>query len=217
MSYDYSTVVAFALLEISADCLRGYAAPNGPSPALVKLTSDDAPIAFARASGHSTAAAEAGLRLGWCAFQIHGLRQAFAIGDDVKLRCGVSDEVLATLSIDMLSPAKPTTAQLSALDLIALVRAPDICPSLEQFIPFAINHYRRHGARQFIEACYQTLLGRWPEADAPDVDFALETEEDRVKCYVAAILASNEYQARWGEVIPGPFMSGFRFDTTGLI
>lgn len=217
MSYDYSTVAAFALVESSDDGLRGYAAPSGASPALVKLTADDAPIAFARASGYSSAAAEAGLRLGWCAFQIHGLRQAFAIGDDVKLRCGVSDEVLATLSIDMLSPATPTTAQLSALDLIDLVRAPDICPGLEQLLPFAINHYRRHGARQFIEACYQTLLGRWPEVDAPDVDFALETDEDRVEFYVDAIIASKEYKARWGGAMPGPFMSGFRFDTTGLI
>lgn len=217
MSYGYSAVAAFALVETSDDCLRGYAAPKGAAPALLKLTSDGTPISFSRASGYSSAAAEAGLRLGWCAFQVHGLRQAFAIGDSVMLCCGVSEDVLATLSIDMLDRAKPETAQLSAVDLVALIRAPDLCPEREQLLPFALNHYRRHGARQFIEACYQTLLGRWPEADAPDIDFGLKTDEYRVESYVADVLDSAEYRARWGEAIPGPFMSGFRFDTTGLI
>ncbi|WP_191557889.1 hypothetical protein [Brevundimonas aurantiaca] len=155
--------------------------------------------------------------MGWCAFQIHGLRSAFAIGDEVKLSCGVSGEVLTSLSIDMLGAPKTEDLRLSALDLVALLRQSDACPGLEQLLPFALNHYRRHGARQFIEASYLTLLGRWPDPTAPDVDFSLESDAERITVYIEDLIGSQEYKEKWGGIIPGPFVSGFRFDTTELI
>lgn len=217
MSYSYSAVAAFALTDTSDDCLRGYAAPNRAAPALVKLTSDDTTIAVVKATGYSTAAAALNLRLGWCGFELHGLRQAFAVGDAVKLCCGVSGDILTSLELEMLSPVMPTAKQVSVVDLINLIRKTESCPTVEELLPFAVNHYRRHGARQFIEASYQTLLGRWPEIDAPDMNFTLEVEEERVERYLSDILDSREYREKWGDVIPGPFMAGFRFDLAGLL
>lgn len=217
MSYSYSPVAAFGLSDTSNDCLQGYAAPNGATPAQLRLISDNTTIAVVRATGYSAAAAASGLRLGWCGFELHGLRQAFAVGDAVKLCCGVSGEVLATLPQEALSPVMPPAKQLSVLDLISVVRSPESCPSINELLPFAVNHYRRHGARQFIEASYQTLLGRWPEVNAPDVDFDLDTEEERVEAYLDDIIDSEEYQEKWDGIIPGPFMAGFRFDLSGLL
>ena len=88
---------------------------------------------------------------------------------------------------------------------------------MHELLPFAVNHYRRHGARQFIEASYQTLLGRWPDTNAPDIDFEIDTEEKRVESYLDDMINSEEYQEKWGGVIHGPFMAGFRFDLSGLL
>lgn len=217
MSYSYSAVAAFALTNTSDDLLRGYAAPNRAAPALVKLMSDDTTISVVKATGYSKAAADLSLRFGWCGFEVHGLRQAFAVGDSVKLCCGVSGDVLASLEFEILSQVMPPARQISVVDLITQIRTGESCPTVEELLPFAVNHYRRHGARQFIEASYQTLLGRWPEIDAPDVNFVVDSEEDRVRFYLSDILASHEYREKWSDVIPGPFMSGFRFDLAGLL
>ena len=217
MSYSYSPVAAFALSDTSNDCLQGYAAPNGATSAQLRLISDDTTIAVVKATGYSAAAAAAGLRLGWCGFELHGLQQAFAVGDAVRICCGVSGEVLATLPREALTPVMPPAKQLSVLDLISAVRSTESCPSMHELLPFAVNHYRRHGARQFIEASYQTLLGRWPDTNATDIDFEIDTEEKRVESYLDVMINSEEYQEKWGGVIPGPFMAGFRFDLSGLL
>ena len=217
MSYSYSPVAAFSLEDTSDDRLTGYAAPSGRSPTLLKLTANDTPITFARGTGYSTAAAAAGLRLGWCGFEIYGLRQAVAIGDDVKLICAVSGEVLAALSLNLLDKAPPAAVRLSAEDLVSMVRAPECCSDLEVLMPFAMNHYRRHGARQFIEASYQTLFSRWPDSQAPELDLDCETDEECVERYLMDMMESKEFALKWGDLWPGPFLSTFRFDLTGLI
>ena len=217
MSYSYSPVAAFSLEDTSDDRLTGYAAPSGRNPTLLKLTANDTPISFARGAGYSTAAAAAGLRLGWCGFEVHGLRQAVAIGDDVKLICGVSGEVLATLPISLLDKTPPAAARLSAEDLVSMVRAPECCSDLEPLMPFAMNHYRRHGARQFIEASYQAVFGRWPDTETPDMDFTYETDEECVEYYLLDMMSSEEFSLKWEGLIPGPFLSTFRFDLTGLL
>lgn len=217
MSYTYSPVTAFALSDTSNDCLKGYAAPDGATPSQIRLIADDTTITVGKATAYSAAAAACGLRRGWCGFELHGLRQAFAVGSAVKLCCGASGALLATLPRDVLSAVVPPAKQLSVTDLISLVRSAESCPSINELLPFAVNHYRRHGARQFIEASYQTLLGRWPEVNAPDVDFELDTEEERVESYLDNIIDSAEFQEKWDGIIPGPFMSGFRFDLSGLL
>ena len=87
MSYAYSPVAAFHLERDYEGRAVGYAAPTGGAPVLLKLTSDQTPIAFVRATAYSQAAADAGLRSGWCGFTLTGLSEAFAVGDDVELKC----------------------------------------------------------------------------------------------------------------------------------
>ncbi|NBB63515.1 hypothetical protein GVN18_30075 [Pseudomonas sp. ODNR1LW] len=217
MSQGYSSVAVFVLDELGGDVLRGYAAPSGFEPALIKLVAGDIPITFARAAGFSPAAEDAGVRLGWCGFELPGLRQAFAISDDVKVCCGVSGEILSTIPGDLVSKEIPPSVELSAHDLLLKVRSLDCCRTLDPLTPFALNHYRRHGARQFIEATYQTLLGRWPDDTVPDLELSLSSDEERVIFYLIDVIGSEEYAAKWGDLIPGPFSTGFRYDRTGMI
>ncbi len=213
---NYSPVVAFKL-EGQDDILTGYAAPAGESPCLLKLVGGDTPIFFARASGYSATAAADGFRSGWCGFEIRGAAQAFVVSDTVRLVCGVSGEVLAEIAEPLRAIPAPQLDILSVTDLLDELRRPDSSPSLEGLMPFALNHLHRHGSRQFVEATYETLFGRWPDANAAQPNERLADDEKRVATYLRLLMKSEEYTRRWGVQIPGPFHPSFRYDRSGLV
>jgi len=213
---NYSPVVAFKL-EGQDDILTGYAAPAGESPCLLKLVGGDTPIFFARASGYSATAAADGFRSGWCGFEIRGAAQAFVVSDTVRLVCGVSGEVLAEIPEPPRAIPAPQLDILSVTDLLDEMRRPDSSPSLEGLMPFALNHLHRHGSRQFVEATYETLLGRWPDVNAAQPNERLADDEKRVATYLRLLMKSEEYTRKWGVQIPGPFHPSFRYDRSGLV
>lgn len=213
---NYSPVVAFKL-EVQEDILTGYAAPGGESPCLLKLMGGDTPVSFTRASGYSASAAADGFRSGWCGFVAHGVAQAFVVSDAVRLLCGVSGEVLAEIAEPPRSAPAPESEAWSVTELLEEVRRADACPSLDELAPFALNHYRRHGGRQFIEATYETLLGRWPDPAAPQMNERLADDEKKVAAYLRMITKSDEFAGRWRAQLPGPFHPSFRYDRSGLI
>lgn len=217
-NYAHSPVSVFEA-AVEDGVIVGYAAPQSGAPCLLRLSSDDAPISFATAAGYSDAAAAAGLRSGWCGFALHGLRQAVAIGDRIEISCAVTGNVLKTLSGgEAAMPTAPSSVKsLSVLEFLAEVRQPRTCVSGEQLLPFALNHYRRHGGQSFRDMAYVTLLGRWPDAGAPHVDENINIEEERIRTYINDLIRSGEFAKRSNGMIAGPFHHDFRFDTTGLI
>lgn len=211
----YAPVATFELHQRPGQ-LAGFAAPaKGGLPCLIRLSSDDASIAFTRATRHDEAAATRGLRHGWCGFEIPGLRQAFAVGDTVRLSCGVSGDVLANIPFDetLFQAFKVPSHTLSVVDLIRLVSGGDLCADVDDLLPFAVAHHQKHGARAFIEATYQTLLRRWPDQDAPGLG---ETDggtlELAAAVYLRKMIDSDEFQKVWSAQIPGPYHDDFRYD-----
>lgn len=214
----YAPVAVFELQDQNG--LSGIAAPrSGLAPCLIRLSSDDTPIAFGRATRLNPAAETRGLRQGWCGFEIAGLRQAFAVGDDVRLSCGVSGETLAQLPFDpgLFSPEGSAPRTLTTLDLTRLARGGEMCASVGDLMPFALAHYRTFGERAFIEASYQTLLRRWPESSAPGCgDADSGNLEMVVAAWLYSLADSDEFLNLWAAEIPGPFHQAFRYDRSLL-
>lgn len=215
----YASVATFELQD-HGGTVSGFAAPKaGVAPCLIKLSSDDTPIAFGRATRLNRGAATRGLRQGWCGFELAGLRQAFAVGDDVRLTCGVSGETLAQLpySPSLFPPEPVTTRTLSTTDLTRLARSGEMCADVDDLVPFATAHYQSFGSRAFVEASYQTLLRRWPDNSAMGVEDADgEALEMAVTMYLRGIADSDEFQNLWVAEIPGPFHQAFRYDRSLL-
>ena len=140
-------------------------------------------------------------------------------GDDGEVVgvCGVSGEVLAEIAEPLRAIPAPQLDILSVTDLLDELRRPDSSPSLEGLMPFALNHLHRHGSRQFVEATYETLFGRWPDANAAQPNERLADDEKRVATYLRLLMKSEEYTRRWGVQIPGPFHPSFRYDRSGLV
>lgn len=215
----YAPVAEFKLHDVS-ETVSGFAAPkSGPAPCLVKLSSDDTSIVFGRASRFDALAAGRGLRQGWCGFDLSGLRQAFAIGDDVRLSCGVSGETLAQLTLAptlfQAAPAAPQT--LSVLDITRLARSGEMCVDVDDLVPFAAAHFRAFGERALVEATYQTLLRRWPDGNAAGIgDVEADSLEIAVGVYLRTMVESSEFKNLWAAEIPGPFHHAFRYDRSLL-
>lgn len=215
----YSPVASFELHDRTGS-LSGFAAPkNGIAPCLLKLSSDNTPITFGRATRLNAIAASRGLRQGWCGFEISGLRQAFAIGDDVRVTCAVSGETLAQLSFDaaLFSSEPAATRTLKTADLTRFARGGEMCADVDDLLPFAMAHYQAFGARAFIEASYLTILRRWPDLTAPDIVGADEDTIDMVLAiWLRDLVDSDEFQNQWAAEIPGPFHQAFRYDRSLL-
>ncbi len=220
----YSPVASFKLDDKDAtdariDVLTGYAAPRtGGQPCLVTLSADDRPIVQVRAARHSDAAELAGLRSGWCGFELPGLAQAFAVGDQVRVRCGVSGDVLAEVRLDpaLFADRPQTLTTLTASDILAHARHSETSPDVDHILPFARAHFERYGTRPFIEATYMTLLRRWPDQTVqlePDADL---TDDQRIAAFLDEIVEGKEFTQAWGGLIPGPFHPAFRYDRLRL-
>lgn len=209
--------VATCEIDIQQGRVIGHAAPAGsPAPCLIALISAETPIAYARATGFSADAAAAGLRMGWCGFDLPGLRQAFALGDLARVICGVSGDLLQEIAADptAFEFPLPGARTLSAADIVRLAQGGEVCDTIDQLLPFALAHRQRYGDRATIEAAYQTLLRRWPDGGAPQsIDGPDDLDADaHVLHLLTAMIDSEEFRQLWAAAIPGPFHPAFRFD-----
>lgn len=216
--YSHAPVTAYDIV-VEGGRIFGYAAPQSGGPCLLRLSADDTPISFAMAGGFSEVAAAEGLRSGWCGFELHGLRLAIALGERIEIACAVSGRILKTMTFGAgdMPPLSTVSRSLSVEELLSEVRAPRCCPNLETLLPFALNHYRRHGVQSFRDMAYLTLLGRWPDAAAPYPDGEIAEDEKRISSYIDDLVWSEEFGSRWGGQLPGPYHPDFRLDTTGLL
>ncbi|MEN5146855.1 hypothetical protein [Brevundimonas diminuta] len=211
--------VAVSEVLVEGGRVFGYAAPQSGASCLLRLSANDTPISFAVASSFSDAAAKEGLRSGWCGFELHGLRSAIALGERVEVACAVSGRILKSMTLgpdDMPAPSGGSRS-LSVEELLAEIREPRCCPNVEKLLPFAMNHFRRHGEQSFRDMTYLTMLGRWPDNAAPRPDNKIAEEEKRILVYLKDITSSGEFDMKWAGQLPGPYHPDFRFDTTGLL
>lgn len=208
--------ISTLLLDERDGALVGYAAPaGGPAPCLLRLMADGIPIAAARATRYAPAARAKSIRLGWCGVRLPGLAMASAVGRTLDVRCGVSDRVVWQRMANAPLPGPGTTGRmLTVFEIIALSRAEDQSPSLTEIRPIMEQHLRQHGEASFVNATYETFLGR--PVDAGSLPIFLGNGDDLFKSTVETVLGSMEYRAKPVPFIPGPFNAAFRYDLDAL-
>lgn len=214
MSYAAIDYFAFRVL---GSTIEGEAAPTtGKLPCLVALYSDGTPIAFGRATRHSAAAANSGLRHGWCGFTIPGAFLAKAIGNNVELRCGVTDRVLGRPDIgqDVLETHQPSATPINVFELVDLAQAGEDCPDIETFSAFARNHLQIHGVHSFLHATYQMLFGRDADNEVIGPWVASQDPLSEVEEFLNDLLICEEFLSKPFAHLPGPFQDTFRYDTS---
>lgn len=219
MISDISTYGAIATFEITSRSrgLRGLAAPKGGfQPGALRLVAGGETIAATRASRYSPDAALAGLRVGWCGFELPGLDTAFAISSDVSVRCLVTDAVLATieLSQDLFAARADTNRPLSALEVFRAGSAGERCESVAEIVRFATDHRDRHGARSFVEATCLMATEVLPDPEDLEEFIELVTSDEGVMTFLSLMQESDGQEPR--RTFPGPFHPAFRYDRSLL-
>jgi len=216
---NYAPVSTFSG-EIVDGALEGFAAPaKGLLPCSIGLFSGATAISYARATRFSETAEASGVRLGWCGFRLPGLAQALALEGAVEVRCSVTNAVLLKPAIDVseVERSSRTISQVSLAEFLTLVRSEDASPDVSRLAIFAYEHMRRHGGRSFLHAAYQTLFGREPDGATMAVWSGDGLDLDGIERYLADMVASDEFQGRAVQGIPGPFQSSFKFDRSLFI
>lgn len=211
----YGAVTTLEIEERAGSVITGYAAPRaGAKPAAVALMAGDVTIAVVRASRYSQTAAEAGVRVGWCGFELHGLAQAFALSSTVTLNCVATGRVLEKLAFDpaVFETVNRATQPLTATEVFLAGGLGERCENLEHVAAFAIDHRNRHGARSVLEATYQMLLDRLPDGAAYDGYGPLVMSDIGLLDLLKAICTSEEYKQNPLRIMPGPFHPAFRYD-----
>lgn len=212
----YAPVASFAVKKADGH-LTGYAAPvSGHAPCLLELTADDVPVAVARATGFSIAAQAKSIRLGWCGVKLPGLAMATAIGTDLQVRCGVTGRSLWRHKAR--APIAGPIAQnkpLTVFEIIALSRAEDASPGLAEIRPIMRQHLHRFGPASFVNATYETFLGRSAEQTALQ-NLGAKMDDRAIDNFLKDIFESPEYNSIKFPGIPGPFSFSFKYDLDSL-
>jgi hypothetical protein len=214
LSYAATDYFAFRVL---GSTIEGEAAPTGGKlPCLIGLYSEGIPIAFGRATRHSPTAANAGLRHGWCGFEIPGAPLAKAIGNNVELRCGVTDRILGRpdIGLESLETVPPTASPINVFELVDLAQAGEDCPNVETFAAFGRNHLQLHGVHSFLHSTYQMLFGRDADNDVIGPWVASTDPLSEVEDFLNDLLVCEEFLAKPFSHLPGPFQDTFRYDTS---
>ena len=211
----YSPVSDF-FVEVVGDSYVGYAQPSGggTQPCMVSLFADDVPISYGRAARFSPGAAAEGRRRGWCGFVLPGRTLAMGLGDNVQIRCMATGRVLHQPSFDAELFVQPgqDPAQISVIDMIALVRQGESCVDLDQFVQFGKFHLHRHGMHSFLHATYQMFFGRDADNEVINAWLNADDPSSEVTVLLEGVIDSEEYQSKPFPLLPGPFQSQFRYD-----
>ena len=211
---NYAAVVEFSAAVVD-DAVEGFAAPrNTLQPCMVALYAGDAPVSFARAASLSAEAQEDGIRLGWCGFRLPGLPQAFALGGEIQVRCGVTGKVLLKPKVEAESIERKTrtTQSLTLTEFLTDIRNEEGCTDVADLALFAYDHLRRHGGQSFLFASYQTFFQRDPDQAAIESWSGNGLSLAGVESYLLDIVKSDEFKNRAIQTMPGPFQAGFKFD-----
>lgn len=212
----YAPVSTLVLRDMGSHLL-GYAAPDaGPAPCLLRLSADGVPVSAARATRYSPAAKAKSVRLGWCGVRVPGLALAAAVGTRLELRCGVTGRILWRRAARAPVAEMPDRNRpLTVFEIIALSRAEDEAPSLNEIRPLLECHLASLGTASLVRATYETFLGRTAERTAVEA-FGELTNSAMVDTVLNTVMSSAEYRDNAMRMIPGPFNAAFRYDLRAL-
>jgi hypothetical protein len=197
---------------LATGVIQGFAAPErGPNPCRLELVAGGQVVSVANANGFSEMAQAAGVRFGWCRFDLVGLSMAGALGETAHLRCAISGNLIESIDLEALTLAPVRRPALSAPKLKTYISGLSGCSQLRQIMPFG-EWYRAHrGESAFIDASYNYLHGR--HADGEEISIFMRTLPEGwgvMDCW-DKIVESQEYADRRNWELCGVFSPGFPF------
>lgn len=212
----YAPVHQIRILSMSGNRLRGLAVPEGGlRPSAVILAAGDRFLGVSIAGGFSEDAKAAGLRHGWCGFELLGLQHALALGPRGEVRCAATNRSLITLDDDAIaSAANSPFIRITVEALRAEALRENLTEDIEAIWPFAEAFFQEKGPRAFIDASYVYLLGRPSDPDGrSDYETKLAAGSGPRDIWLEFI-ECDEFKNTGIKFFPGPYDPDFLFSLT---
>jgi hypothetical protein len=215
----YAPVHQIRILSMSGNRLRGLAAPEaGPRPSAVILTAGERVLGVSIASAFSEEAKVAGLRDGWCGFEVAGLQHALALGPRGEVRCAATNHSLITLDDDAIASAASAPHTDITVEALRSQALRENGTANEAAVwPFAEAFFQEKGFGAFIDALYAYLLGRPCDKDGRSHYEQSMAAGAAPQDIWLSLLESEEFKNRGLKIIPGPFDPGFPFGLAAMI
>ena len=213
----HAPVTLFKVLSRS-DRLVGYATPKaGLRPSVINLVAAGEVICSAKASRFNDAAAAAGIRYGWCGFELAGLPRALALSSDCAVTCAASGAVLERINLtpEVLASRPQGRQALTATEVFDFAGS-ERCQDIRWIMPFAIDHRNRRGIHSVIEATWQMLLDRLPDAEEIELWHSILQTDAGLGELLETLIKEIAEAAPAAVRLPGPFHPLFRYDRTLL-
>ena len=209
----FAPVERLEIVQLVGNRVRGYAAPvGGDRPCAVVIASGSRVFGVAVAGAFSTEAKAAGLRLGWCGFEVMGALFGMALGGSAELRCAVESRTLVQLNnVDCLAQVMAPRPQASVEAALSIVQRQNDATGPDAVMPFSEAYCRVHGNAAFVDATYRYLLGR--NADPHGRDSFLKDMDGGLSpdAIWRRFMTVPEYTNLPRHSFPGPFDPGFPF------
>lgn len=208
----HAPVTIFKIISRS-ERLVGYATPKaGLRPSVINLVAAGEVICSAKASRFNEDAATAGIRYGWCGFELAGLPRALALSSECSVTCAASGAVLERMILrPELLAARPERQPLTAADVLDFAGG-ERCRDIRWVLPFAIDHRNSRGIHSVLEATWQMLLDRLPDAEEIELWHSVVQTDAGLGELLQTLVAEME-EATYAPVrLPGPFHPSFRYD-----
>lgn len=209
----YAPVHQIRILSMSGNRLRGLAVPEGGlRPSAVILAAGERFLGVSIAGGFSEDAKAAGLRHGWCGFELLGLQHALALGPRGEVRCAATNRSLITLDGDAIaSAANSPFIRITVEALRAEALRENLTEDIEAIWPFAEAFFQEKGPRAFIDATYLYLLGRPADPDGRSVYEKSIAAGMRPRDVWNTFVDSDEFRNKTMKAHSGPFDSDFPY------
>jgi hypothetical protein len=209
----YAPVHQIRILSMSGNRLRGLAIPEGGlRPSAVILAAGERLFGVSIAGGFSEEAKAAGLRYGWCGFELLGLQHALALGPRSEVRCAATNRSLITLDDDgIASAANSLSTSITVEALRAAALRENLTEDPDVIWPFAEAFLQEKGPRAFIDATYLYLLGRPADLDGRSFYEKSIAEGMRPRDVWSTFVESEEFRSKAMKVLSGPFDSDFPY------
>lgn len=215
LQQEFAAVEKFYVETVLSDgyAVTGFAAPSrGTQPCALMLVANGELLAVTVAGDFSSTAQAAGIRLGWCGFEIGDLPTCALLQTTIELRCIASNRLLQSWSRDALAEFQSVPRRvLSVAAFRQRLRRPGACYDVAHVLPFGEHHRWSSDDRAFLIASYRWAFERIPTSEELDIRMAAFPPGWTVSDCWFAFCHSDEARRRQVPPLPGPFRPSFPF------
>jgi len=204
----YASTKIFQANPIVGTRYTGWAAPEtGSLCVCLGLYADTVLVAATKADEFSAKALKAGVRDGWCSFELELFSRHFVLSDELSVRCMTGNNELDRIHIKSVESNSVQAEKTNLVEDLIKAQLEPLYTDVLIFEPIIRRMAATLSAEEFVSFAYQLILHRKPD-HAGLRDYAALARADAMKVF-SKLMSSDEYVCSSRKGLSGPFSHNF--------